>query len=202
MTRTLTSARAAALLLALLAAACSKKNDMSRGNNGTTTDSAGASVGATTPSDSSRMSGTGATGTMAPSATAAGSTSATSPSTAATGTSGSTGGTALAVSQMSLGKHIGSNKQVTDTTSTFAPHDTIYLSVMTANAAPNSKLTARWSFGKGQVVKETSQTLANPSSAAATEFHLSKKSAWPTGTYMVEVLVNGQSAGTKNFTVQ
>jgi hypothetical protein len=200
MTRTLTSARAAALLLTLLAAACGKKNDMSRG---TTTDSAGASVGATTsPSDSSGMSGTGATGTMAPGATAAGSTSTTNPSTAATGTSGSTGGTALAVSQMSLGKHIGSNKQVTDTTSTFAPHDTIYLSIVTANAAPNSKLTARWSFGKGQVVKETSQTLANPSSAAATEFHLSKKSAWPTGTYMVEVLVNGQSAGMKNFTVQ
>jgi hypothetical protein len=104
------------------------------------------------------------------------------------------------VTDISVGRAIGPDKRVTQTVSTFAPSDTIYASVATEGASTSATLTARWTYGDGQAVDETSQTIA-PTGPAVTEFHLSKPDGWPKGNYQVEILVNGVSAGTRRFTV-
>jgi hypothetical protein len=49
-------------------------------------------------------------------------------------------------------------------------------------------------------VSESTQTIA-PTGDARTEFHVSKPDGWPAGKYKIEVLVNGATAGTKEFDV-
>lgn len=108
------------------------------------------------------------------------------------------------VSSIELGKHVGANMRVTDTTSMFAARDTIFLSVVTENAAQGSMLTAKWTFQDGQVVDSTSQPIAAPSAAepvTVTQFHITKPGGWPAGKYSVEVLLDGASKGTKSFDV-
>lgn len=108
------------------------------------------------------------------------------------------------VSIMELGKAVGPNMRVTDTTSMFKARDTIYLAVVTENAAQGSMLTAKWTFQDGQVVDSTSQPVSPPSAmepVSVTEFHISKPSGWPAGKYTVEVLLDGVSKGTKTFDV-
>lgn len=105
------------------------------------------------------------------------------------------------VTDVALGRSVGTNKQVASATTTFTPGDTIYASVHTTGAAQNANITARWTFQDGQVVNERTESIS-PSSDAYTEFHISKPSGWPAGNYTLHVLLNGQEAQTKTFTVQ
>jgi hypothetical protein len=72
---------------------------------------------------------------------------------------------------------------------------------MTEGSAPSKTITARWTFEDGQVVNEETQTIS-PSGPAVTEFHITKATPWPAGKYKVEILVDGASAGTKDFEVK
>jgi hypothetical protein len=51
------------------------------------------------------------------------------------------------------------------------------------------------------VVDESRQNITPTGSTTVTEFHLSKPDGWPAGGYKVEVLLNGISAGTREFKV-
>ena len=115
------------------------------------------------------------------------------------------------VTTIETGKHVDANKRVVDTTSVFAPNDTMYVAVVTAmpgvraaskaNATPSSTLKTLVTFQDGQVVDSSSQTVqAGPSSV--TEFHLVKPGGWPTGDYTVEIMLDGQSVGTRRLTVR
>jgi hypothetical protein len=106
----------------------------------------------------------------------------------------------FAVRGVSLGNAIGADKRVTSPTSSFAATDTIYASVATEGAAPSVTLTARWTYQDGQLVSETSETIA-PSGPAATEFHIAKPDGWPAGSYKVEISANGMPATSQSFTV-
>ena len=106
----------------------------------------------------------------------------------------------LAVASVDLGSAIDANKRVVEARTTFAPTDTIYASVATTGAASSATLVARWTFQDGQVVTETTQTIA-PTGPAAIEFHISKETPWPAGRYRVEILLNGTSAMAKDFTI-
>jgi len=108
----------------------------------------------------------------------------------------------LAVTNVNLGKSVGPDKRVTSETTTFGPRDTIYASVTTSGSGSGGTLAARWTFQDGQVVDETTQSVGASAGPAVTEFHISKPSPWPTGNYKVEVMLNGASAGTKEFRVQ
>ena len=106
------------------------------------------------------------------------------------------------VTSIDLGKAIGSDKKITEPTTTFAPNDTIYASVSTDGAAPTATIKAKWTFGDaGQLVKEEDISIA-PSGPEATEFHISKPDGWPVGKYKVEIFVDGTSAGTRDFEVK
>ena len=105
------------------------------------------------------------------------------------------------VTTIETGKHIDANKRVVDTTTVFAPNDTMYVAVVTANATPSSTLKTLVTFQDGQVVDSSSQTVqSGPSSV--TEFHLVKPGGWPTGDYTVEIMLDGQSVGTRRLTVR
>jgi len=125
---------------------------------------------------------------------------ATSGGAVATDTAAKATTTAVRVSDVTLGRHIGADKKVTDATDTFAPKDEIYASVHTTGAG-DSKITARWQFQDGQVVDERTETIAGKGDDF-TEFHIAKPSGWPVGKYTLHVLVNGTETQTKDFTVK
>lgn len=109
-----------------------------------------------------------------------------------------------AVTSIDVGKSIDADRRVTSATTTFSPRDTMYVSVTTQNAPPNAMLTAKWTFQDGQVVDSLTQSVAAATATGGTtvtEFHLARPSGWPAGRYTVEVLLNGQSVGTREITV-
>jgi hypothetical protein len=110
--------------------------------------------------------------------------------------------TPIRVSDIQVGKVVGSDKKIGDQTTSFGVRDTMYVAVITDGAAKDAKITAKWTFNDKQVVKESSQTISPAGGETATEFHVDKKSAWPKGKYKVEVMLNGVSAGTKDLEVK
>ena len=110
---------------------------------------------------------------------------------------------AIHVAGIDVGKGINTDKTVKNTTDNFGVRDTIYASVKTEGASSaGSKLAAKWTFQDGQTVNETSTDIAPNEGQAIHEFHISKATAWPKGNYKVEILLDGTSAGTKDFSVK
>ena len=110
--------------------------------------------------------------------------------------------TPIKVSDIQVGKAIGSDKKVANQTTDFGVRDTMYVAVITDGAAKDAKVTTKWTFNGKQVVKQDSQTISPTGGENVTEFHIDKKTAWPKGKYTVEVLLNGVSAGTKDLEVK
>src|SRR6478672_5483581 len=54
---------------------------------------------------------------------------------------------AFKVDSMDLGKAVGTDQKITEAATTFAPKDTIYVSVATEGSSPAAKLKAKWTFG-------------------------------------------------------
>jgi hypothetical protein len=106
----------------------------------------------------------------------------------------------VAVADIDVGRAI-ANMRVSDKTNDFKPADTVYTSVHTTGSAAAATVMARWTFEDGQVVQESSQSIA-PSGDAYTEFHISKPGGLPKGKYKVEVFLDNKSAGTKDFEVK
>lgn len=109
----------------------------------------------------------------------------------------------IAVSSVTAGSAIGADKKVTVATDSFAPTDTMYVSVNTTGSG-TANLSAKWTYHKGgkvAVVQEDSMSV-DSTGPATHEFHVSKPDGWPAGDYQVEVILDGQSAGTKKLTVK
>ena len=108
---------------------------------------------------------------------------------------------AVSVTSVDLGTAVGPDQKVTSPTTTFGPTDTIYAAVSTAGTAANATLGAKWTYQDGQTVNDSSQTIA-PTGPAVTTFHISKPDGWPTGNYKVEIMLDGASVASKDFTVK
>lgn len=108
----------------------------------------------------------------------------------------------IRVSDIEVGRRIGPDKKINDQTDDFAVRDTIYVSVATQGASTGSRLNAKWTFNDKQVVDSSSQSISPSGGTTVTEFHITKASAWPKGKYKVEILLDGVSAGTKEFAVK
>jgi len=106
----------------------------------------------------------------------------------------------VAIADIDVGRAV-ANAKVTDKTNDFKPADTVYTSVHTTGTATAATVMARWTFEDGQVVQESSQSIA-PTGDAYTEFHISKPGGLPKGKYKVEVFLDSKSAGTKDFEVK
>lgn len=109
--------------------------------------------------------------------------------------------TALRVTDIQLGKGVGSDKRIVAPTTTFGVSDTIYASVTTDGAANDAHLTATWMYGD-QNVSESAETLSSSGGVNVSEFHISKATPWPTGSYKVDVKLHGQIVGTREFVIQ
>lgn len=106
----------------------------------------------------------------------------------------------LAVADIELGRTVNADKTIADRTDTFRPTETIYASVRTTGAGSGT-LKARWLYQDGQLVEESTETIA-PTSEARTEFHVAKPDGWPEGKYRLELTLNGIAVGTREFQVR
>lgn len=102
---------------------------------------------------------------------------------------------------LTLGNAVGPDQNVVAPMTAFAPTDTIYAAVATTGAAPNAAIVARWTYGDGQLVDESSQSIA-PTGSATTTFHIAKPDGWPTGKYEVAITIDGKPVATQGFTVE
>jgi hypothetical protein len=102
---------------------------------------------------------------------------------------------------LTLGNSVDASGNVAAPAAAFAKTDTIYASVATNGAAPSAAIVARWTFGEGQLVDESSQTIA-PTGSAVTTFHIAKPDGWPAGKYNVAITIDGQPAASQGFDVQ
>lgn len=105
----------------------------------------------------------------------------------------------LKVDTIQLGRSLNPDNSVAEHTTTFRRNDTVYVAVLTA-APGRGTIGVKWSYG-GQVIDQPQKEVAYRD-AAATSFNLVNSGGFPPGNYAVEVFVDGQSAGVRNFNVQ
>ncbi len=108
--------------------------------------------------------------------------------------------TALKVNGMETGKGLNADKTIKDDAHDFGVRDTVYVSVKTEGTG-TGKLSAKFTYKDGTTVNESSQDITTTGDAQH-EFHIAKASAWPKGDYKVEIMLDGVSAGTKDFTIK
>jgi len=106
----------------------------------------------------------------------------------------------LKVSNVMIGKRIGTGKHITEPTFQFAPTDTVYLSVGTSGSGGADHLTAAWRSQTGEVLQQSSQPIPAPGENAT--FQLSRSKGLKAGTYKVVVFLGNDSADTKVFAVK
>lgn len=112
---------------------------------------------------------------------------------------------APSVTTIEMGRQSGSTTlRVTEPSETFRARDTVFLAVVTANAASDSRLTARWTFQDGSVVDSSGQGVAREagSAEAVTQFRVMNDRGWKVGTYTVDLWLNDMLVGTRRFEVK
>lgn len=105
-------------------------------------------------------------------------------------------GSYLDVADIKLGRSVSADNTVANHTTTFAPNDTVYVSVVTAGTGSGT-IRVRWTY-ETRVVGEPTKEVRG---AGATEFHLQNAGGFPPGEYSVEVFLDGQAAGQRSFRV-
>lgn len=106
----------------------------------------------------------------------------------------------LRVVQIQLGRALNADSTISAPAYTFKPHDTIYLSVMTAGKGSGT-VGVKWTYGSRVIDEPKKQVHYSYKDSAATEFRLETASGFPPGEYTAEVFIDGQSAGVKKFRV-
>ncbi len=99
----------------------------------------------------------------------------------------------LRVSSVTVGSNAAADMSVA-AQSMLGTRDRIIVSVRTEGNANSVEVGARLTYQDGQVVDEETVTL-NTSRAETTNIEFSNTDPWPTGTYTVQVMVDGQPAG-------
>jgi hypothetical protein len=103
------------------------------------------------------------------------------------------------VSNVMIGKRIGSNNLMTEPTFQFAPQETVYVSVATEGAEGADALTAAWRSQTGEVVQKGTESIRPGEN---TVFHLSQPKGLKPGTYKVVLFLGDDSVDTKVFAVK
>ncbi len=103
------------------------------------------------------------------------------------------------VSNVMIGKHIGTNNLVTEPTFQFAPPETVFVSVATEGAEGAGQMTAAWRSQNGEVVQKTTESIEPGKN---TLFQLSQPKGLKPGTYKVVLFLGEDSADTKVFAVK
>ncbi|MCR4406654.1 MAG: hypothetical protein NUW24_07010 [Anaerolineae bacterium] len=85
-------------------------------------------------------------------------------------------------------------------TSIYAPEDTFYCSVKVSNLKQGQVVTWKWYYG-GEFLYEQPLTLEKSGSGYVAAY-LTNDQLWPTGSYKVEVYLDGALSKTVSFSVQ
>ncbi len=97
-----------------------------------------------------------------------------------------------------LGRSLNADNSVAEPTTTFKPNETIYVSALNPGRGDGT-IRVKWYFGT-QLLSDREKRVSFKG-AGATEFNLQSAGNFPPGDYSVEVEVDGQSVGKRNFTV-
>lgn len=108
-------------------------------------------------------------------------------------------GSSLRVTSIQLGRSVNADSTIANHTTRFAPDDTIYVSVLTAGVG-SGEIGVRWVY-RGRVIDEPKKQVSYRD-VAATQFNLRSGGAFPVGDYTVEVSLDGQPAGSREFKVE
>lgn len=107
---------------------------------------------------------------------------------------------AARLDKITVTKSVNADKSPGEAAASFGKKDTVYVSFWVADAPAGTELKARWSDPKGTQLTED-KVVTDKAGSGYSEFHAAKKSGWAPGTYKVDLFLNGQPAGTVNFTV-
>lgn len=105
----------------------------------------------------------------------------------------------LRLETIQLGRGLNPDNSVSGHTTSFNASDTIYVAVLT-DAAGTGTVGVRWTYG-GQVIGEPSRQVSY-NGPAATAFPLVNSGGFPPGNYTVEVFIDSESVGSRNFRVE
>ena len=103
------------------------------------------------------------------------------------------------VSNVMIGKRIGSGNRMAEPTFQFAPQDTVFVSVATEGTAGAGTLTAAWRSQTGEILQQSTDTIRTGQNTA---FQLSRPKGLKPGTYKVVLFLGNDSADTKVFLVK
>lgn len=108
------------------------------------------------------------------------------------------------VTEVQLGTEAAPDRRIASPQTSFAADTgTIVAAITTFNSADGETmgtLAARWTYQDGQLVDESSETVAF-NGQDVTNFRIHNPDAWPTGTYTLEVSIDGEVVETREFTV-
>ena len=105
----------------------------------------------------------------------------------------------LHMGTLQVGSELNADNTVGKNTTRFKPDDHIYAAVLTDNTG-SSTIGVRWLYN-GQMVSEEERQVSFKG-GGATAFEFKSATAFPTGDYKVDVLIDGQSVGTRDFRVE
>ena len=108
----------------------------------------------------------------------------------------------MRVTDIQVGKRVGADKRIVEPATAFGTRDSVYVSVTTEGAANDARLTATWTFNGTQGISEADEMISSSGGTNVSEFHITKNTPWPAGSYTVDVKLNGVSAGTREFRIQ
>jgi len=105
----------------------------------------------------------------------------------------------LALANIQVGRSLNIDNSIAAPTTTFKPGETVYVSIHTT-ARGKGTIGVRWKY-RDKVIDEPTKQVSTDG-AKATEFHLQNSGGFPIGDYSVEVLIDGQVVGSREFNVQ
>lgn len=105
----------------------------------------------------------------------------------------------LHVGTLQLGSRLNGDNTIGVHTTRFKPDDRIFAAVLTAETG-SSTIGVRWFYNNRMVSEE--QRKVSYKGAGATAFEFRSATGFPVGDYKVEVLVDGQSAVSRDFRVE
>jgi hypothetical protein len=104
------------------------------------------------------------------------------------------------VERITVVKAVNSDDSPGEAATSFAPGDTVYVSMWTAAAPVGTEITARWFGPNGQQLTED-KIVTDKAGDGFTSFHAANAKGWAPGTYRVDILLNGAPAGSTTFTI-
>ncbi len=108
--------------------------------------------------------------------------------------------TELRVSNVMIGRRVGSGNRITEPTFEFGPQDTVYVSVGTEGTGDAGPLTAAWRSQNGEILQKSSEPV--PPAGENVQFNLAQPKGLKPGTYKVIVFLGDDSVETRVFAVK